>query len=287
MTKRRAPPRDDVSAIDKVKQRLDEMGLDDTSFFKPKEGRNTIRVLPGVGEMDDYFWTVVGKHYIPGAQHATTCPLITADNPCPICEYVSSLYRSTDSDEKDVAKRIRAQRQYWINVINRDKENLGPLIYPAPKTVFAAIASLVRDPDYGAVYDVDVGTDVVITRTGTGIETRYQVQAKRKESPLSDDDDQVAKWLDATIDLTPIELSDDPEEDDYYTRDEEGNLYGIVYIKPYDRLKTEFDAMLTGSDEEEAEAPPMPDDDDDDDDENVRSVIRRRRNRKTPRRTRK
>lgn len=291
MVKRRAPsrepkPSNDLTPIDKVRQRLDNMGLEDSSFWKPKEGRNVIRILPGVDDMGDFFWQVVGKHYIPGGRAAAICPRVTLDEPCPICEYVDALYRQGDKASKEFAKKIRAQRQYWMSIINRDNEKAGPVIYSAAKTVFSAIATLVRDPDYGEVYDIDTGTDVIVTRTGTGLETRYQVQAKRKESPLSKDDATIDDWVDAQVDLTPIELSFDPDEDGEYTRDEDGNRIGIVYVKPYDRLQDEFESLLEGSpgdeeDEDDEELPPM--DDDEEEVSETRKVIQRRRKRRSRR----
>jgi len=206
-----------------------------TAFWKCKEGRSIIRILPPVGNMESAFWQEVGKHYIPGAEHSLTCPKFTAGLDCPVCEYVDELYKAGDDASKELAGKLRVSKQYWVNIIDRENEDAGPQVYTPGPSVFKSIYGLVADPEYGDIYDPYEGWDLVISRTGQGINTEYEVQPRaRGQRPLSEDEDTIDAWLDAAKDLSVVELSDNPAEDEKLA---DGLL---VRILPYDRLSAEF-----------------------------------------------
>lgn len=267
--------------LDRVRERLAKEKLGGKgNYWKPKQGRNVIRVLPGVGDMEDFFWQDVGRHYPPDTQFSFVCPEFTLgedDAACPICEFVNELYRAGDDDSKELAKKLRVRRQFWMNIIDRNDEDRGPQIFTPGVTVFGSIASMVNDPDYGEVYDVDDGLDIIIKRDGTGLATEYHVQSRRKSTPLSKTDSQIDDWLEAAIDLSVVELTDDPSEDKDLLVD------GVVVsVMPYDRIKADFERLDVASDIEEEDNPPFSGDEDDEDE--VRKTISKRRSTRRRRR---
>ena len=282
--------RDEI--LEQVRSKLSQVDLGGSgNYYKPEVGRNVIRVLPGVGEMGVAFWQQVGTHYVSGATF--TCPRFTVDKPCPICEKVSELYRAGDAASKDMASDLRMRKSYWVNVVDRAKEESGVQIYTPGVTVFGSIYGLVMDPDYGAVYDPEDGRDITITRAGTGMETKYEVYPRPNESPLSKDPKVMREWLETAMDLSVVELSDDPSEDDEYIRDEDsGEIAAVVMVLPYDRLAREFlpsepEKAEDEDEEEEEELPPMAGEDEEDDDlSSVRDIIKSRRSRSSGRRRR-
>lgn len=238
-------------------------------YWKPKQGRNVIRILPGVGEMEDFFWQDVGRHYLPNISKSFTCLSFTIGEECPICEFVDGLYKAGDEESKKLAGEMRVRRQFWMNIINRadTEEDASPLIFTPGPMIFKQVASLIQDPDYGdAVFDPDEGLDLIITRTGEMLNTEYDVKARRNESPLSEDPDLIDKWLEEAKDLSVVELTDDVSEDAELLGDDV-----VVTVLPYDRLKEEFEA-LDASPEDEDDLPPF-----DDDEEELEKVIRRKR----------
>jgi hypothetical protein len=82
------------------------------------------------------------------------------------------------------------------------------------------------------------------------------------------------------MDLSPVELTDDPSEDHALTHDEDGTLSSTVNILPYERLKEAFEgidptSISAGDDQNGDEEEP---------EDEVSSVISRRRGRRGRRR---
>lgn len=213
-------------------------------WFNPKAGKNRIRIMPEVGTMDlGCFYQEVGVHYMSASSSKAErvyCPSFTTNGveSCPICEAVEVLYRGTKSSKK-LAGDLRVSKTYWMNVIDRDDESKGPLIYRAGVMVMRSIIAIINDPDYGDITDLYDGLDITITKTGSGLETEYQVMPVRAGSPLAGtlskpDEDTIDNWMGTARDLRYALLSDDPDEDEEL---KEGH---IVYVLPYTRIADEY-----------------------------------------------
>jgi hypothetical protein len=218
------------------------------------EGVTVLRILPEVGDMPR-FYQEVGIHQMPGKNGKRIyCPKFTSrgKKDCPVCSIVDQLYQAGDEASKAFAGQIRCQKKYWMNTINRAKENDGPKIYTPGVLVFRQLSSLIQDKDYGDVTDVEVGYDIKVSREGKGkTDTDYQARPAKMESPLSDDEDKANEWLEQAKDLSYVEVNDNPDEDAELS---EGHA---VYILPYDRLVKELDLdnleMTEGEEDDEKE----------------------------------
>lgn len=223
-------------------------------FFSPPDGRSVIRILPEVGSMG-FFYQQVGTHMLPGMDNKKQfyCPNYTSEGelPCPICDYVEELKRAGDKASLSLAASLRVKRKFWMNVIDRERESVGPQIFTPGVMVFSQISSLVSDPDYGDIYDINKGIDLIIERKGKNLDTEYQVKPRRDSTPLHKDEDVVNEWLEKARDLTPVEVSDDPSEDKELSKGH------AVFVLPYERLQREFEDADENSveDDEEEEAP--------------------------------
>jgi len=241
-----------------------DVGGGGAGYFTPKQGRNILRILPEVYDME-FFFQPVGKHYFPDGENVY-CPNFTSEKEldCPVCEIVKELNQASDKASKKLASQLGVRRSWWMNVIDRNNEGVGPLIFTPGVTVFNSIISYISDPDYGDITDLHEGTDLIIERDGQGLDTTYEVKAKRKESPLSDDDNQMDDWLDSASNLAWVQVSDDEDED----RDIVGNH--AVWVYPYDRIVDEFG--LDSFDEDDYE----------DDEEELQRQPRQSSNKKRP-----
>jgi len=252
----------DISRADRLAKMREKLAHTDTSvgsagFLRLQDGRNVIRILPEVKTMEFFFQTV-GKHVLPpDGKKWFYCPKFSSEGKleCPICEYVEELYKSGDKASKELAGKLRVKRSFWMNAIDRDHENLGVQIFTPGVMVFNSISSMISDPEYGDIYDIEEGIDLIVEKSGKGIDTEYNVKPKRASSPLHEDPNIVKKWLDQAKDLSLVELSDDKDEDSEISKGH------AVYVMPYDRLKDEFDSVS--------------DDDYDDDDEDDEPIISR------------
>ena len=252
---------DKLSAL-KDKLKKTDLGGGGRGYFTPREGKSLIRILPETGDMDFFFQTV-GRHFFPD-KRMTYCPAFTSEGEyeCPVCDLVDELHKAGDKSSKKMASALGLRKQYWMNVIDRKSPESGPLIYTPGVIVFNTIVSLIGDPDYGDIYDIEDGIDLVIEREGTGLNTEYQVIAKRHSSPLSDDPDEADKWLDKSRDLSWVIVSEDPEED------QELSAGHAIYIQPYERIVEEFGLDVYDEDDSDYEkVGTAPDDYDDDEDE--------------------
>lgn len=242
---------------DKLKH-TDMGGGGSAGFWSPKEGRSVIRILPEAGEME-YFFQEVGRHnFPPDNKKSVYCPKFTSHNalPCPVCEIVDDLYKG-DKALQAMAGNLRVRKSYWMNVIVRGtkegEEDSGPFIYTPGQTVFSSVAALISDPDYGDIMSPTEGLDIIVERTGQGLQTEYQVKPRRNSSPLSNDEKQIDDWLAKARDLTWVEVGDDPEQDK-----ELGKGHSL-YLLPYDRIVKEFDldeGIAVDVDEDEEEVAP-------------------------------
>jgi hypothetical protein len=243
-----APSRQDRLAALRDKIAKTDLRTGGGGFFSPPDGRSVIRILPEVGKMT-FFYQQVGTHMLPGSDNKKQfyCPNFTSEGEmdCPICDYVEELKKAGDKASVALASQLRVKRKFWMNVIDRDHEGQGPQIFTPGVMVFGQISSLIGDPDYGDIFDVEDGIDLIIEKKGQKLETEYQVKPKRTSTPLSDDPDTVKEWLDKARDLTPVEVSDNKEEDAELTKGH------ILFVLPYDRLEREF--LASESDDEEAE----------------------------------
>ena len=257
-----------VSKADKLKAlraKLDKTDMGgNRGFWNPPQGTSEIRVLPESGDMD-YFFQEVGRHYLP-EKKTVYCPSFTTEGEldCPICDFVQDLYALNDPASKELAGKIRVRKQYWMNICTRENGNTaGPFIYTPGITVFQALAGFVNDPDYGDIFDLDEGTDVSIERTGTGLETKYQVIPRRKMSTLAASSKEADEIMKKAQDLSWVEVSEDPEEDKELA---DGHA---VYLLPYERIVLENEL---GDDVED-----LLEELEDEEDHPVKQDVRRRR----------
>jgi len=220
-----------------LKKKLDTVDLGgNKGFWNPKQGRNVIRILPAVKEME-YFFQEVGKHNMsPDGKKRVYCPNFTSGGllPCPVCEIIADLKTSGDKASVEMAKSLGNRRMFWMNIIDRENPAAGPLIYTPGVLVFGDLSAYVHDPDYGDIYDPEDGIDMVITREGSGMQTEYNVKARKNSSPLSEDQVEMERWLDAALDLSYMEVSDDPEDDKVLAKGH------AIYLLPYSRIVKEY-----------------------------------------------
>lgn len=173
--------------------KLDDLNLGGSGFWTPPEGTTAIRILPEVGTME-YFFQEIGQHY----DQNVYCPKLTKGDECPVCELSQTLYQAGD---KDAASQYRPSHRFLLNIIVRSEEGVGPRIWSCPKTVFGTITALIKDPDYGFIFDVDEGLDLRVVRDGQGIDTKYNLLPTRYPTPLHEQDDVIDEWLEAAADL--------------------------------------------------------------------------------------
>lgn len=224
-----------------------------SGFWSPGQGSSIIRILPEVtkeegGTMEEgIFFIQVGQHYIPGAkdkEKGIYCPNYTSEGKyeCPICDLVSQLWKG-DDDDKELARKLRHDRKFWMNIIVRGADDKGgdtasgPFVFTPGVTIFNAIQALVNSP--GLEYEItdpDFGMDLEIQKKGEKLKTEYQVFPRmvRRDIPIHTDETKFNFILDHRKNLSWVMLS--------MNKDEDNDLAGQAAIRlyPYDRMLDEF-----------------------------------------------
>ncbi|MNW28087.1 hypothetical protein D3C74_48990 [compost metagenome] len=174
----------------------------DFSFWSPKDGRNVIRILPAKPGTADDFYAEARVHYNVGPnKKMVTCGKV-ARSSCAVCDFVDALFKSGDKEDEKLAKRMKATSRYYFNVIDRsveeDSEDYGKvLVFGSGATIFTDILGIICDPDYGDITDADEGYDIIINKSGKGLDTEYKTNARPKQTPIGVED-----WAEKLVDLS-------------------------------------------------------------------------------------
>jgi len=198
---------------------FDRFMPDNVKMFKPRDGKNIIRVLPPTWDGAKHFGYELWVVYGVGADNQSyLSPSKMRQEDDPIEEMRREL--TEDRNEK-AAKSLTPKKRVGIYLIDRMAEDEGVQFWAMPWTLDRDIANRCYDEDTKDVImidDPDNGADVRFYKEGTGRNTEYNAAriTVLKDSPLSDDKRTMNDWL-AYVEDNPI-----PEKLVYY---------------PYDHLK--------------------------------------------------
>lgn len=160
--------------------------------MKVPNGKNKFRILPAHPDLgpDADFWADFGQHFIKDTDGKTkfvyVCAEKTFGRPCGVCHALEVAGRSASTDDEIKAiEDSRCKRaEIIVNVLHlnsSDKANVPQLLQLTP-TTFAKILDLVDE--YGDIVSLTEGTDLIITREGSGLNTEYSVQPARESKKV-------------------------------------------------------------------------------------------------------
>jgi len=205
--------------------------------WKPKEGKNLIRILPPTWDNARHYGYDIFINFNIGADNQSYLSLSKhdkGDDPL-----VEARREAQAEGDKALAKALNPSRRilYWI--IDRNDEDEGPLLWAAPFTFDKSLSNLCIDEDTKDVIFIDDpadGHDVRFYREGTGLNTTYDPSKMKvlKASNIHEDEGIEQDWLDFIYD-NPI-----PETLNFYE---------------YDHIKATFDGQAGRQDEDEDEKP--------------------------------
>lgn len=172
----------------------------DTS--KPTPGKSRWRILPSWRDEADGpepFWHDFGLHFIrekldEKVKTVHMCVSKTYGQECPICDIINDgIARAENDAVLDLIKQARAQGRVLVNALQIDGSEPGKVvILDVTSTTFEKILDRIEDAIDEAKeegvegYDplsLKDGIDVVINKTGAGLNTKYDV-ASRKGKPV-------------------------------------------------------------------------------------------------------
>lgn len=154
-----------------------------TNFFKAKAGNNRIRILPQSSEAQEKHGRFVPyiktyAHFGVGLENkSVVCPIKSGVRAsCPICKSAARL-------PEDARKKIAAKQRYRFVIWDYDNPDKGLQIWEIGYTVKDQLDTM-RDLN-GEFTDFENGYDLVVNRTGENLQSKYNCQADRNNTPLS------------------------------------------------------------------------------------------------------
>lgn len=176
-----------------AKQKLIESkNASNTKTTKILPGKSVWRILPGwrvdsAGVRDLEFWHDYSQHWIkttpgqkkPDAVHL--CMDKTHGEVCQICMALDQIkIQTTNPEEIQLLKDCRSQQRYLLNALhvngpNPEKVELLEVPFSVTDGIWKIIGSYGDITDPQSDSEGGKGLDLIIERTGTGFDTRYDV----------------------------------------------------------------------------------------------------------------
>lgn len=148
-----------------------------TTWLKINPGTNIYRFLPPLVGFDEP-WVTFHQHFLKldGQEKplVVNCPRRMNNDRCPICEYGDKLKATGRPSDEQKAKQFWASARNAAFVIDRDDPEKGIQILGFGVTIKDRLRYFREKRNKDITHLVD-GYDVIVERTGTGFDTKYQV----------------------------------------------------------------------------------------------------------------
>lgn len=172
---------------------------------KIPDGKSIMRVLPTWRkDGSEQFWHDYGMHWIKddkGELKATyVCVDKTFNRPCDVCEAINRAYdHASDDLQIKALDQSKSRNRILINVLFRAGAGVDatkPVFVEVSPTMFGQIIDIAEE--YGDIIDPNDGLDLIVNKTGRGMDTKYTIQPcpPKKNQPVVDQ-----AILDQMIDL--------------------------------------------------------------------------------------
>ena len=187
--------------LNAIKAKLSALNTDNQSqektdytkiFWRPEMGKQTVRLVPSA--YDPAFpFKELKFHYGVGKY-----PMVALSNfgkQDPIEEFVKELKKTSDKDNWSLAGKLNPKTRIFAPVVVRGEEDKGVRLWGFGITIYKALLALAEDEDVGDFTDVINGWDMVVEMQAGNPYPTTTVRIKPKQTPLSDNNDLVDKWL--------------------------------------------------------------------------------------------
>ena len=172
-------------------------------FWRPDDGESNIRVVstPDGDPFKERFF-----HYNVGTS-GFLCPKKNFGDNCPVCDFANQLWNEGTEESKRQAKDLFAKQRFFSPVLVRGEEAEGIKVWGYGKMAYEKLLTIVLDPDYGDITDVETGNDLKIMygKLPGASFPRTDIRPRPRKSVLCDDavggDDRCAELLESMPDF--------------------------------------------------------------------------------------
>lgn len=148
------------------------------NFWLPKVGENEIRILPPWSK-EGFPFKEIAVHFGVGPDKKTVTCIKRYGKVCFICDTIRELKNAEDTESQEMAQRLFRKNRYLWNIIDLHDLKSGVQIYSSGIRVFEGVWAYFADDDWGDITDPVKGYNLIVSRSGSGLNTKYQVRARK------------------------------------------------------------------------------------------------------------
>lgn len=188
----------------KIQEQLAAMTRKNYEEFYLKPGETLIRILPPLAEDGISFFVEIRWHYISIGKEGVSVPCLQSwDEPCPVCDRIEEHPNLARGDNAV----INSYSRFYVNgLILGHREGGGrflpiqgidpeiPKKVQLPYNVQVSLLDILQKEEYCDALDWRVGRPFIISRKGSGRDTRYEIV------PYKDSQDILPWWEEAQKD---------------------------------------------------------------------------------------
>lgn len=148
--------------IKKIKSRLNSLNNTNNKsnlLWKPVPGKQEVRIVPYSFCPENPFIELKFHYNLNGKTYLSPDSF---GKPDPIVEFAARLKKSGDKDEWKMARTLEPKMRTFCPVLVRGSEHEGVLFWGFGKQVYQELLSIMSDPDYGDITDLETGRDIVV-----------------------------------------------------------------------------------------------------------------------------
>lgn len=174
--------------LDAIKNKLNQLNNQDSKksmLWRPAEGKQRVRIVPYVHRKENPFLELYFHYDIP--KRSKLSPY-TNGNPDPICEFAEKLKSTGSKEDWVMGKKMEPKMRTYVPVIVRGQESEGVKFWGFGKTIYTELLSIIADPDYGDITDLQNGRDIDVEFTPAegGGYPKTSIRVKPNQSPATD-----------------------------------------------------------------------------------------------------
>lgn len=210
-------------------------------LWKPKEGTQTVRIVPYKFNPDSPFIELKFYYNLGGNHYLAPCSF---GKPDPILEVIESLRAGGSNEEKEIAAKLNPTSRTYAPIIVRGLEHEGVKFWGFGVTVYKQLLKLMTNPKYG---------DITSWSEGRDIEVEFKKESNKKGKDGK-------SFPETTILCDPgVSPVVDPTRRDLMEKlKDQTDILTIFPLKTYDELKAAVEKWLHPEDAAEASEPSEP-----------------------------
>lgn len=139
-------------------------------LWKPKEGPQTIRIVPYKFNPDSPFIELKFYYKLAGKTYLAPC---TFGKPDPILEVIETLRSSGSTEEKEIAAKLSPTPRTYAPVIVRGEEEQGVRFWGFGVQVYKELLKLMTNPKWG---------DITSWTEGNDLDIEFHKESKKKNA---------------------------------------------------------------------------------------------------------